>query len=130
MIRMLTRSVKIDSFTFDRELEVLDTQQLLRRCEQSIQLASGLIDEFLHQTSDDLSGLQRALAAGDVARIASMAYRIAGAAEAVGAEQTAHIARAIQTSCCKGAYDSLPLQVWQLENNTAELSDAASRMGA
>lgn len=107
---------------------VLDSEHLMQRCENSLDIARQLVSEFLSNTDCDLNELDRALSCGDVARVASMAYRISNGAKAVGAKQTQIITKALEKSCRCGNYDSLPLHVSQFRQGRRLLEDAFNKM--
>ncbi len=106
---------------------VLDSQLLLKRCDDSIEAASKLIQEFLDGTQQDLVELDKALTYGDVARVASMAYRIRTTAATLGAQQTCLISRAMEESCRHGHYETLPLHVAQFRHNQISLRNAVDQ---
>ncbi len=108
-------------------LPVLNSEQLLKRCEDSIERASQLINEFVEGTNVDLAEMDRALTYGDVARVASMAYRICNTARELGAQQTCAITKQLETSCRKGQYETLPLHVAQFRHTQASLRQAAKQ---
>jgi HPt (histidine-containing phosphotransfer) domain-containing protein len=107
---------------------VLDSEHLMQQCQNSLEIAYQCVSEFLSDTACDLDELDRALSCGDVARVASMAYRISNGAQAVGAKQTQVITKALEKSCRNGNYDSLPLHVSQFRHGCHRLEDALSKM--
>ena len=90
---------------------VLDTRQLEERCLGHLAIAASLVEAFFQGVDKDLPELDRALARGDVLRIASMAHRIGRCATKVGAKQTANAAEQIEQSCRKGKLEQLPYQI-------------------
>jgi HPt (histidine-containing phosphotransfer) domain-containing protein len=107
---------------------VLDSNHLMNQCENSLEYASQAIEEFLATTHTDLEEMDRAISCGDIARIASMAYRISNGAATVGAKQTQVITKALEKSCRNGQYESLPLHVSQFRQGCQRLQDAVDHL--
>ena len=126
MKKIVSGARTLPKYDLDR-LPVLDSSQLMKRCEDSIEQASQLINEFVECTNSDLTEMDRALTYGDVARVASMAYRICNTASELGAQQTCAISKQLETSCRKGQYETLPLHVAQFRHTQASLRQAVKQ---
>ncbi len=112
------------------DVEVLDTQLLLERCENSIGEAEEQIRTFLDSNDRDLPELERALSCGDIARVASMAYRIRQIAESLGAVQTCLVTSELEKSCRRGTSETLPLHISQLRYSQKALHSAIANFSS
>jgi HPt (histidine-containing phosphotransfer) domain-containing protein len=79
--------------------------------EQTLACAENLLDLYLQSASVDLAELDRALARGDILRVASMAHRLKQTASGAGASGAAEAAAQIEAGYRKGAFEALPFQV-------------------
>jgi HPt (histidine-containing phosphotransfer) domain-containing protein len=124
---MSKKSTRENAASISAEIEqctALDTTALLKRCDASIAQAQSLIKEFLEDTKSDLVEFDRAMSCGDVAKLASMAYRISNLASSIGARQTHLVTKALETSCRKGHYEALPLHVARFRHTQTSLAIA------
>ncbi len=81
------------------------------QAERSLACAENLLDLYLQSTSSDLAELDRALARGDILKVASMAHRLEQSAIKAGACGAAEAAAQIEASYRKGTFEFLPFQV-------------------
>lgn len=128
MVRLLTTSVQPARPCPSSPPPALSLDALASRGEASLEVAAAAVDAFLSHNEPDLRQLEHALAAGDVARIASVCYRIENQARHIGAEQTAEVASDISHCCRRGQCESLPLQIWKLEQVLRQLQDAVDEL--
>jgi HPt (histidine-containing phosphotransfer) domain-containing protein len=78
---------------------------------ESLKKAENLVAVYLDATASDLPELDRALARGDVLKVASMAHRLKRAAAEAGADDLSQAAARIEACYRQGAFEILPYQV-------------------
>lgn len=83
----------------------------ISQIEKRLDAASDLIESYLSNTAEDLPELDRALARGDVLKVASMAHRLKSAAATAGVMELSEAAARIEACYRKGAFEMLPFQV-------------------
>jgi HPt (histidine-containing phosphotransfer) domain-containing protein len=86
-------------------------ETLEKRCMGHIEFAEDLIQGYLDITEMDLPELNRAVARGDVLKVASMAHRIKRCAAKVGAQADSEAAQKIETACRLGRLEVLSFEV-------------------
>jgi len=89
----------------------LDTKALHARCMGHIHFAEDLLKAYFETVQTDLAAFDRALARGDLLRIASMAHRIKRCSNKVGATADSIAAEKIELCCRTGQLDQLPLEI-------------------
>lgn len=77
----------------------------------TLERAENLVELYLDSTAQDLPELDRALARGDILKVASMAHRLKRAAAEAGVEELSEAAGRIESCYRKGAFEVLPFQV-------------------
>ncbi len=77
----------------------------------TLERTESLVDIYLSATAQDLPELDRALARGDILKVASMAHRLKRAAADAGVEELSEAASRIESCYRKGAFEVLPFQV-------------------
>lgn len=76
--------------------------------ESSLARAADLVEVYLRSSESDLPELDRALARGDILKVASMAHRLKQSAAQAGAVEIAHAADQIEMSYRQGVIELLP----------------------
>jgi len=76
-----------------------------------IHFAEDLLKAYFETVQTDLAAFDRALARGDLLRIASMAHRIKRCSNKVGATADSIAAEKIELCCRTGQLDQLPLEI-------------------
>lgn len=89
----------------------LDTKALHDRCMGNIYFAEELLKAYFETVQSDLVAFDKALARGDLLRIASMAHRIKRCSNKVGATADGMAAEKIEICCRSGHLEQLPLEI-------------------
>lgn len=89
----------------------LDTKALHDRCMGNIHFAEELLKAYFETVQSDLAAFDKALARGDLLRIASMAHRIKRCSNKVGATADSIAAEKIEICCRSGHLEQLPLEI-------------------
>jgi HPt (histidine-containing phosphotransfer) domain-containing protein len=76
-----------------------------------IQFAEELLKAYFETVQSDLIAFDKALARGDLLRIASMAHRIKRCSDKVGATADSIAAEKIELCCRSGLLEQLPLEI-------------------
>ncbi len=79
--------------------------------ERSLARAEDLVEVYLRSSALDLPELDRALARGDILKVASMAHRLKQSAAQAGAVEIANAADQIEMSYRQGVIELLPSYV-------------------
>lgn len=90
---------------------VLDVQAIQQRCLGQLDIVCNVMDAYFRVTERDLPELEKALARGDVAKLASMAHRLKTSSAKVGATGPSQIATRIEKFCRTGRLEPLPYEV-------------------
>jgi HPt (histidine-containing phosphotransfer) domain-containing protein len=80
-------------------------------CAKSLDQIDGLVAAYLESTAYDTVEIDRALARGDVLKVASMAHRIKLSAATVGVAELSEAAGRIEACYRRGSFELLPFEV-------------------
>ena len=97
-------------------------------CCRSLDTAQDLVAFFLQSTAQDLVELDRALARGDILKVASMAHRLKDSAAAVGVEELSQAAARIEACYRRGSFELLPSEVEALHRVQAAILENRSQL--
>jgi HPt (histidine-containing phosphotransfer) domain-containing protein len=101
------------SLSFPQACTSFDRTVLLERCMGNASLAEKLISVLLVSLPRDKSALQTAIDDGDLARTASVAHRLRGAASNVGANPLSEAAKQLEQSAKATSSISDVQERWQ-----------------
>jgi len=89
----------------------LESENLHIRCMGNLHFAEELLKAYFNTVQTDLNAFDKALARGDLLRIASMAHRIKRCSHKVGATADSVAAEKIEACCRSGQVEQLPLEI-------------------
>ncbi len=108
--KRLQKTKKLKSMESSKKSR-LDTKALHDRCMGNIHFAEELLKAYFETVQSDLAAFEKALARGDLLRIASMAHRIKRCSNKVGATADSIAAEKIELCCRSGQLEQLPLEI-------------------
>jgi HPt (histidine-containing phosphotransfer) domain-containing protein len=108
--KSLQKTKKLKSMESSKKSR-LDTKALHDRCMGNIHFAEELLKAYFDTVQSDLAAFEKALARGDLLRIASMAHRIKRCSNKVGATADSIAAEKIELCCRSGQLEQLPLEI-------------------
>ena len=103
------------------EKERFRRERLLESCEDDVELAQEVVEDFLHSTPQVLARLAQAIQDGDAVQARLEAHSLKGSSQTLGAEILAAVGLALEETAKRGDLPEMPPLLAEAESEVEQL---------